>query len=255
MDAPTAPAPPHDGLPSSLDDAPPAADPRPDASRSGARRAALGPLVAIVASAVAIGVAVVGVSVGIAGLGGQAGSRSILGSLPSPSPEATVSPEPGSWAGVHPPAGYRALLVVAGDSPATTTLVAAIEGWADEHGVALQVAREVDQVGVEQRIVSSAGADLDLVIGAGAEVVDGFTYATPQFFDRQFLIVGAQVAEPTANMTAVIWDGATFRGTGLAAAGDQDAASVTPARSRDAVELGVAAVLQGLTGIVLDLPS
>jgi hypothetical protein len=46
---------------------------------------------------------------------------------------------------------------------------------------------------------------------------------------------------------------ATFRGTGLGAAGEVDPASVTADRVRDGLDAGVASVLHDLTGILVDL--
>src|SRR5215203_2084848 len=40
-----------------------------------------------------------------------------------PPPEGMIRPRPGSWDAVHPPRGYRVVLLTAGDDPATTTLV------------------------------------------------------------------------------------------------------------------------------------
>ncbi|MWB97938.1 BMP family ABC transporter substrate-binding protein [Agromyces seonyuensis] len=184
----------------------------------------------------------------------SAGSaEALLGGGPSPSPEATVEPPAGSWNGVTPPEGYRAVLVVAGDDPATTTIAAAVEGWAVDHEVEIDRLDADDDTQVLARLEEADGLDADLVIGAGAGVVDEFSYATAQRLDQQFLVVGAQLGEPTRNVTAVVWPGATFRGTGITD-DEQDAAAVTPEAAGDAVDAGVASVLAGLTGIVLALP-
>src|SRR4051794_13846091 len=47
-----------------------------------------------------------------------------------PAPEATVTPRPGSWDAVHPPPGYRVVLLTAGEDAPTRTLVGAVTGWA-----------------------------------------------------------------------------------------------------------------------------
>ncbi len=91
------------------------------------------------------------------------------------------------------------------------------------------------------------------MIGAGAGVVDEFAYATAAHLDQQYLVVGAQLGEPTENVTSVVWTGATFRGTGITD-DEQDASAVTEDRALDAVSAGVASILQGLTGIVVSLP-
>ncbi|QEO14893.1 BMP family ABC transporter substrate-binding protein [Agromyces intestinalis] len=172
---------------------------------------------------------------------------------PTPTPEATVEPEPGSWAGVVPPSGYRVVLITAGDDPASTAVADGVRVWAARTGVALDERTAVDDDGVEARIEEAVALAPDLVVGAGAGVVDVFALLTAQHLGQQFLVVGAQLAEPTENVTSVIWDGAAFRGTGLAAASEPTAEAITPARASDAIEAGVASVLHGHTGIVLHL--
>jgi hypothetical protein len=177
-----------------------------------------------------------------------------LGGTPSPSPEATIAPEPGSWDGVHAPAGYRVVVISAGDDSATSTLLAAVEGWAQGDEVELHSLTASNDDEVEARIEEATAMHPDLVVGAGNGVVDVFSLLTAQHLGQQFLVVGAQLPEPTENVTSVIWPGATFRGSGLGAAGEQDASSVTPEQAGDAVTAGVASVLHGITGIVLELP-
>lgn len=178
-----------------------------------------------------------------------------LGSVTTPTPEATVNPEPGSWAGVVPPAGYRVALITAGADAATRTLATAVTTWAEREGVALTVLTASTDDEVEQRIDEAVGMAPDLVVGAGSRIVDVFTLLTGQHLQQQFLIIGAELPEPTGNTTAVVWKGASFRGTGLSTADELDPDAVTPARARDAITAGVASVLHDLTGIVLRLPS
>src|SRR5262245_51103906 len=56
----------------------------------------------------------------------------------APAPESTIRPRPGSWDAVHPPRGYRVVLLTAGDDTATTTLVAAVKQWAEAEQVSLE---------------------------------------------------------------------------------------------------------------------
>jgi hypothetical protein len=187
-----------------------------------------------------------------------AGSRALgegfLGGTDAPTPEATVAPEPGSWDGVVPPPGYRVVLITAGDDAATNVLSAAVATWAKREDVTLDVVTASDSDEVEERIDDTVAAKPDLVVGVGNRLVDVFALLTPQHLGQQFLVVGAELPEPTANVTSVVWPGATFRGSGLGAAGAQDATSFTPVRADDAVTAGVASVLHGLTGIVIALP-
>ncbi|GIG20795.1 hypothetical protein Cch01nite_15190 [Cellulomonas chitinilytica] len=167
----------------------------------------------------------------------------------TPSPEATIVPQPGSWDGVRPSPGYRVVLLVAGDDRPTKALVSAVRQWADDEDVDLRtVVADDDLVG---GIVAATAMHPDLVVSAGNDLVDPLATVTASHLDQQFLVVGAEVAEPTANVTAVDWSGASFRGEGLGASSTYDPASFTADRCGTAVRAGVAAVLHGLTGIVV----
>lgn len=175
-----------------------------------------------------------------------------VGSAHEPAPEATVRPTPGSWDDVAVPAGYSMVLIARGDEGTTGTLTAAVERYAATHGAELTVltARTDDEV--EQRIDEAVAVDPHLVVGVGDGVVDVFSLITAQYLDTDFLLVGAQLPEPTHNVTAVTWPGAEFRGTGLGNDG-ADPGAVTPERAGQAVSAGAASVLHELTGIVIDL--
>jgi hypothetical protein len=97
------------------------------------------------------------------------------------------------------------------------------------------------------------GARPDLIVGLGDGVVDVFSFESAQLLDQQFLIIGAQLAEPTDNVTAVVWDGATSRGAAAGSDGELSDASVTEDRGEDAFEAGLASIQDGTTGVVLRL--
>ena len=177
-----------------------------------------------------------------------------LGSNPTPSPEATVSPSRGSWDGVVPPKGYQVVLITAGDDAQVTTVAAAVEGWAKAAGVDLDVEHAAHDDDVEVRINAAVERAPDLVIGAGDDVVDVFTLLTPQHLGQRFLMLGVELPEPTENVSSVIWPGAAYRGSGVGTSGAIDPASFTPERADEAVKAGVASVLHGLGGIVVSLP-
>ncbi|MEV4455045.1 hypothetical protein [Microbispora sp. NPDC049633] len=169
----------------------------------------------------------------------------------SPAPEATITPGPGSWNGVRPPEGYRVVLLTAGEDRQTRTLVNAVTAWAEEARVSL---RTVTATRPDQFVASISRAmemKPDLIVSAGDDLVDPLALVTPNHLDRQFLVVGAELAEPTANVTAADWAGASFRGEGLGMSSTYDPASFTPERAGRAVRAGVAAVLTGMTGIVI----
>jgi hypothetical protein len=91
----------------------------------------------------------------------------------------------------------------------------------------------------------------DLIVSAGNDLIDALTVVTASNLQQRFLVVGAELAEPTHNVTAVDWSGASFRGEGLGMSSAYDPASFTAQRCTAAVRAGVAAVLSNLTGLVV----
>ena len=100
-------------------------------------------------------------------------------------------------------------------------------------------------------ISKSLDMDPDLIVSAGNGLIDPLALVTASHLAQQFLVVGAELAEPTQNVTAVDWSGASFRGEGLGMSSTYDPASFTATRCAAAIRAGVAAVLNNLTGIVL----
>ncbi|MEU3978895.1 hypothetical protein AB0F77_02105 [Streptomyces sp. NPDC026672] len=168
-----------------------------------------------------------------------------------PAPEATITPRPGSWDRVRPSKGYRVVLLTTGEDRRTTTLVDAVTEWAGAEHVSLRTVRPAKPDRFVPDIADAVAMKPDLIISAGDDLVDPLAMVTPNHLDQQFLVVGAELAEPTANVTAADWTGASFRGEGLGMSSRYDAASFTPERAARAVRAGVAAVLTGLTGIVV----
>jgi hypothetical protein len=169
----------------------------------------------------------------------------------TPVPESTVTPRPGSWDQVHPSKGYRVVLLTAGKDAQTRTLVSAVTKWAEEEHVSLRTITATRPDGFVPSIGRAIGMAPHLIISAGNDLIDPLAQVTPNHLDQQFLVVGAELAEPTANVTATDWSGASFRGEGLGMSSTYDAATFTPERARRAVRAGAAAVLSGLTGIVI----
>jgi hypothetical protein len=170
-----------------------------------------------------------------------------------PAPEGTVTPRPGSWDGVHPSKGYRVVLLTAGEDAPTRTLADAVTTWADQEHVSVKT---VTATRSDQFVPSvSKAIDLapDLVICAGNGLVDPLALVTANHLRQQFLVLGAELAEPTQNVTAADWSGASFRGEGLGMPSAYDPATFTGERAARAVRAGVAAVLNGITGIVIRL--
>src|SRR5207237_745535 len=125
-----------------------------------------------------------------------------------PPPEGMIRPRPGSWDGVRPPRGYRGVLLTAGSDRLTTTLVAAVKEWANAEHVTLEMVAVTASDRVVDGIVQAMDLRPDLVICAGNELVDALALVTASHLDQQFLVVGAQLPEPTVNVTAAIWRGA-----------------------------------------------
>jgi hypothetical protein len=168
-----------------------------------------------------------------------------------PAPEATVTPRPGSWDRVRPSTGYRVVLLTAGKDAQTRTLVNAVTKWADEEHVSVKTITATKPDQFIPSISKAISLAPHLIISAGNDLIDPLATVTASHLDQQFLVVGAELAEPTANVTAADWTGASFRGEGLGMSSTYDPASFTPERAGRAVRAGVAAVLNGLTGIVL----
>jgi hypothetical protein len=168
-----------------------------------------------------------------------------------PAPEATITPDPGSWNKVHPSPGYRVVLLTAGGDAQTRTLVRAVTTWAAAERVSLKTITATRSGQYIPRISDAIDLAPDLVICAGNDLVDPLAQVTPNHLDQEFLVIGAELAEPTENVTAADWTGASFRGEGLGMSSTYDPASFTPERAGAAVRAGVASVLTGLTGIVI----
>jgi len=169
-----------------------------------------------------------------------------------PPPEGMIRPRPGSWDAVHPPRGYRVALLTAGDDAATTMIVATVQQWAKAEHVTLMTVAVKEPDRVVDGIVEAMDVRPDLVICAGLALVDALALVTASHLDQQFLVVGAQLPEPTVNVTAAIWQGASSRGREVAdTASSFDPHAFTRERAGAAVRAGVASVLSDLTGIVI----
>ena len=192
-------------------------------------------------------------------LGLDAGRRSIgmLGPgffdpTTPPPPEGMIRPRPGSWDAVRPPRGYRVVLLTAGNDHPTTTLVTAVTQWANAESVKLQTVAVTEPDRFVDGIVDAMNLRPDLVICAGHALVDALALVTASHLDQQFLVVGAQLPEPTVNVTAAIWRGAASRGREVphtTVSFDPDA--FTPEYAGAAIRAGVASVVSDLTGIVI----
>ncbi|RUR01738.1 hypothetical protein [Labedella endophytica] len=166
---------------------------------------------------------------------------------------ATALPTPGRTIDATPTAapdltGYRIAVVVGDESEASQTLLTAARDVAASSGAELvefpAAAAGEDPVG--DAFAEAVGAESDLIVGLGEGVVPVFDFETGKILDQEVLLIGAQLAEPTANVTSVIWPGATSRDTA-----DDD--GVTVDRGVDALGAGIASIRDGVSGVVLSL--
>ena len=169
-----------------------------------------------------------------------------------PPPEGMIRPKPGSWDAVHPPRGYRVVLLTAGDDHPTRTLTTAVRQWADAEHVRLSTVEVKQFDRAIDGIVEAMDLRPDLVICAGNALVDALALVTASHLERQFVIIGAQLPEPTVNVTASIWQGASSRGREVPDTSSSfDPHAFTRERAGAAIRAGVASVLHDLTGIVI----
>jgi len=168
-----------------------------------------------------------------------------------PPPEGTIRPIPGSWDAVHPRRGFQVVLLIAGNDSATAMLVTAVHRWARAEHVMLKTVAVTRPDGFVDGVVEAMHLAPDLVICAGNALVDALALVTASHLDQQFLVVGAQLPEPTVNVTAAVWRGASSRGAEVPDAASFDPHEFTSERARDAIRAGVASVLSNLTGIVI----
>lgn len=171
-----------------------------------------------------------------------------------PAPEATIHPEPGSWSGVHAPDDYDVVLLSdagdADDAP-TRTLLDAVASWAADEDVTVTRVSATDADDRIAAVTRAIDERSDLVISVGNHMVDPLAAVSPTALHQQFLVVGAEIAEPTSNVTAADWTGGGFRGEGLGPSSHYDPSTFTEERADRALRAGLAAVLHDLRGIVV----
>ncbi len=183
--------------------------------------------------------------------------------LPAPPADSTTSshPAPGRTVEAAAPAargdlrGVRIAVVVPDDGATSRSLQAAVRSFAEVNGLTVdEFVATGDAASIDSAFAEALATEPHIVVGLGAGCVDAFAYNSSQWLDQDFLLLGAQVAEPTANVAAVVWEGATSRGSGAPADGDLDDSAVSAGRAAEAVAVGLTTVMSGESGIVLHLP-
>ena len=177
-----------------------------------------------------------------------------------------VEPDPGTWTDVRPSSDYRVLVLAAGKDghtprdPQVGFLVDAVKKWAKaEHRVELKVQYLSDPHLFIQELDDAARKDhADLIVTAGNSLVDPVAVVSANYAGekpQQFLVLGAEVAEPTTNIAATDWTGSAYLGEGLDESLYYDPAAVTAPRAYAALRAGVAAVLSGYTSVIVRIPA
>ena len=177
-----------------------------------------------------------------------------------------VNPDPQTWTRVRPSSDYRVLVLASGKDPRTAQnpqvaiLVDAVEKWAKaEHRVKLKLRYLDDPNGYLQGIDDAAAQDhADLIITAGNDLVEPVAAVSANYAGekpQQFLVLGAEVAEPTANIAASDWEGSAYLGEGLPEAHFYHPSAVTPSRAYAALRAGAAAVLSGYRSVIVRIPA
>lgn len=195
-------------------------------------------------------VALTACSVEGAAAGGETSSRAPGEATPQAAePQPSASPSPGSVLSVPtqlPPieAGVEIVFVVAeGTDDAIPDAV---------EKAAASVDASVDVVVSEPSGVvtdlAAAAERSDVVLVSGADLLVSLDAVSSQTLDVQFLVLGAQLPEPTGNVTAVVWPGADARNAGSPASDD------LVERVPTALKAGLALIGDGGAGMVYELP-
>ena len=161
-----------------------------------------------------------------------------------PVPGSTSTPAPGSWDSVELPAGLTIEVVTAVDDAETSDAIAAIESFAAEHGAEVAVSRGAD---IEPLLTAAALVAPSVIVTIGPTQLDAIDRASATNAAQRFLLIGAQLPEPTSNVAAVIWPGASSRDT------DYGQATAFGSHAASALAVGLAAVVEERTGTVFDL--
>lgn len=144
-----------------------------------------------------------------------------------------------------------AVVVPNTDAP-TMRLVAGVESYALRVGATVEKFQAATPAlsDIDDAVEQAVGSEPDLIVGVGEDDIASFDIITAGRLDWQFLIIGAQLTEPTNNVTAVIWDGAHSRGFDEP---DLSPEAVTVERAEAAMSAGMASIRAGVTGMVLHL--
>jgi hypothetical protein len=169
-----------------------------------------------------------------------------------PVPGSTLEPSSIDPVGGIPSDLRISLITVASTPEGAADMAAALEeahDFAHAHGAGVTVMDAGhDPVDADALLQSALLDEADVLVLVGGSLASALDRVSAANLGQQFLILGAQLPEPTENVTAVVWPGADARG------GDGGADPALAERTREALEVGVAAVAGRTTGIVVALP-
>lgn len=172
-----------------------------------------------------------------------------------PVPGATSTPDPASWSIAVAPAGFSVVVVTAVDAGTDPELTAAVDAIRARAGSAAVRTTTVPagSSGSGDPFADVLAESPDLVVVLGPALLDAADRASASNLGQQFLIVGAQLPEPTVNVTAVVWSGAAARRSDEPRTVPNGVPEVAE-HAGDAFQAGLAALLDDTTGGVLVLP-
>jgi hypothetical protein len=177
-----------------------------------------------------------------------------------------INPDPETWNSVRPSGDYRVLVLAAGkdersaQDPQVAVLVEAVDTWAKaESRVKLKIRYLSDPRSFFRDLDDAAKSEhADLIVTGGNSLVEPVAAVSANYAGeepQQFLVLGAEVAEPTINIAATDWIGSAYLGEGLDESLYYDPATVTAPRAYAALRAGVAAVLSGYTSVIVRIPA
>lgn len=169
-----------------------------------------------------------------------------------PSPGATLPPIAAPPASPDRLAGFTVRIVAADDALSASGTAAAI-AFAQQNGadVEASVSAAGDDDAFAADLDEAVAAAPSVILTVGPNAIDLVDSASVNTISQLFLLVGAQLPEPTANVTAAVWPGADSRGTVSMAETSPEAFA---AHVDAGLEAGFAAILADETGYVYELP-
>lgn len=150
--------------------------------------------------------------------------------------------------------GWNVTLVTPADDPGAARLAAGVRRAVHEAGGRVaEVWAQPGENGVREAVEQAMSASPEVIVGVGDKTVDDLALISAGTLQQQFLVVGAQFAEPTENATSVVWPGATSRGSFEPPDDTLKPEVLTEDNGYLATQAGFSSILEDTTGVVLRL--